>query len=743
MRHKSSERSIFFIVFCLGVITLLGLASSCDRTEVIRTGVSSENEQELGKIPLKIIIDQAGVYTISQEELRKHGFASDQVDLAALALSSQGNPVPTWVDADQQTIYFYGTPAESRYTRKNVYWLGTDLTSLDPAGSKELPTSVPPQDVTLSPAIQTEGSFYTTVHLEENLRYNPRVDSGDPWLGQNLTAPQSWTTSIEIDHLAPGPAKIALKMWSSTEAPISPDHHLRLSINQRPVLDQTWDGKGWQIIQSETIEGVLQEGNNEITIELPGDSGTLAETIAIDWLQIDYPIEPVGIADRLVFSSGGDPLALQGFSGGVDVVDISDPEQPLLVGRNVSPQQKLATIAGHRYFIVGEEGYLSPLEIETVQSEPNLRQTLTGADYLAVGTPELLEPMQELLDWRETQGLRTMAVPIQAIYDQFNHGMPDPQAVRRFLDYTGEHWQVKPRYLTLVGDASYDPKGYQTEALADELPPFFVHTRFGGETASDFGFSIPQDLKTEVLTVRNVGSPDIAVGRIPARSADQVREYVQKVLKYETTTDDQQAAKIWENRVLAIADGSEPAFKMDADNFIQSLPQKFSGTILASSNGDLEFNKMIQEKIDQGQGLIFYFGHGAINMWGKDRLFTNQNVADLHNLDHLPIIIQLTCLTGLFTHPEQESLSEAFLFQPDAGAVAVLAPTSLTLPEEQSYLSYRFMAELEADPQARLGEVLRRAQSQILDQNLEAKEVVETFLLFGDPALKISLGNGQ
>lgn len=66
---------------------------------------------------------------------------------------------------------------------------------------------------------------------------------------------------------------------------------------------------------------------------------------------------------------------------------------------------------------------------------------------------------------------------------------------------------------------------------------------------------------------------------------------------------------------------------------------------------------------------------------GKDRLF-NPGDGPLENGDRLPIVLNMTCLTALFTHPQVESLAESLLWQRKGGVVAVLAPTSLTLPTD-------------------------------------------------------------
>jgi hypothetical protein len=97
----------------------------------------------------------------------------------------------------------------------------------------------------------------------------------------------------------------------------------------------------------------------------------------------------------------------------------------------------------------------------------------------------------------------------------------------------------------------------------------------------------------------------------------------------------------------------------------------------------------------------------------------------------------MTCLTGLFTHPKVQSLTEALLWKPDGGAVAVLAPTSLTLSDDQSFLSQALVQAYLKDRTARLGDIFVQAQRAVPTAGAGAQDVLRTFLLFGDPALVI------
>jgi hypothetical protein len=249
-----------------------------------------------------------------------------------------------------------------------------------------------------------------------------------------------------------------------------------------------------------------------------------------------------------------------------------------------------------------------------------------------------------------------------------------------------------------------------------------VQTVYGGETASDVGFAqLDEDEQ-----------PDIAIGRVPARAAEQVRTFVAKTLAYEQDAPPGE----WRARVLAVADGQEAIFRDEAQRFLD----QFSGyqtTLLNPPAGAPQASADIVRDVNEGRAIVGYFGHGSVTQWGKDNVFTVKDVAALQNGARLPVVVNMTCLTGLFTHPRVQSLTETLLWQTDGGAVALLAPTSLTLGSDQSFLSDALVQALLKDRAARLGDVFVQAQRAVPAQGSGTQDVLRTFLLFGDPALKI------
>lgn len=671
---------------------------------------------------VKIYTVEEGMYAVGAAELRKAGFDLERANPAQLVLLYRGREQPFWVEGDGQArqVRFYAQAADSLYSTQNVYWLAQRSAGLEALASGSTPDEPGSPQAPETPPALPDGAYFETVRVEQNLAYNPQVEAGDHFLWLSLPAPKSQDFEVEIDGLLEWEARLTLEVWASTEGAAAPDHHLVVRANGQAAADEAWDGKGRHTVMAKLPAGLLKAGTNVITVEAPGDTGVAADITFVDWIEIEYARKLAAVEDRLEFTSPGGQHGLEGFSGAIQVFDVSDPQAAAKIEAEGAAFEGQA---GRRYIAVGPDGYRRAARVEPPALDLDLRAA--EADYIAIGPPDLLAAAQPLLDWREKSGLRTLAAPLQSVYDQFGWGMPEPEAIRLFLQYAAQQGQPAPKYLLLLGDASYDPKGYLSTPEVNRLPTFLTPTVFGGETASDVLFT---QLDEDSL-------PDLAVGRLPARIPEQVSDYIAKLLAYEQDTPPQE----WRGRVLAVADGQEASFSSDAQAFLDLFSGKYTTELLSPQAGASGANEQILGRLAQGDLIVGYFGHGSINMWGKDKLFTNEDAARLENEDRLPVVINMTCLTGLFTHPKMESLAEALLWRPQGGAAAVLAATSLTLPTDQGFLSRALAEALLAGKDAPLGDALLEARRSVSWDTEGARDVLETFLLFGDPALRMAL----
>jgi len=691
---------------------------------------------EAAQTAVKINIERPGMYKITSDALKKLGLASWLKNPEDLKLYLRGVEQPFWVEGqgDSAVLLFYGTASESVYSSENVYWLtyGSSLARKLAWGER----SASENGVPAGNSIRSENKLpliedgcYETKHFEENKLYAPLVEAGDHWFWDKVISKQKKSYSVSIGQITSGGGILRIDIWSPTQANSSPDHHITVALNGRMLMDEAWDGAGTKYLEGEIPDGVLKEGENQITISVVGVEGVMAEIDHLDWIEIEYPRKLIADHDYIEFEALQNPIKISGLTKDVSVYDISDIShiQQIIKHEQVSNGSfEFETQIGKRYLVVGEQGYLTPKKLETAKLDIDLRSDAVSAEWIAVGPADLLKPMTPLLNWREKNGLSTRAIPVEFIYDQFGYGFPEPEAIRQFITYILSHSQPATKYLVLVGDASYDPRAYLGNLHANRLPTFLIQTSGSGETASDVKFiELDNDSKEHSLA-------DIAIGRIPAQTEEQVANIVDKIITYENKT-----LADGNGSVLAVADGQEASFAEEARSFLAIFEDKYHTKLLAPEAGATDAAQQIVDSIKQSGFLVAYFGHGSLNMWGKDMLFTADNVKDLSNLQRYPIVLNFTCLTGFFIHPVQESLAETLLWRADGGAVAVLAPTSLTLASDQSFLIQPLAIAIAQNSQASIGSLLQKIRLEMSTHSEGVKEVMETFLLFGDPATRL------
>jgi hypothetical protein len=670
---------------------------------------------------LKLITTESGIYQVSSSDLATAGLRVEDPKL--LHIRYRGQEQPFWTITGNQpgqfTLQFYAaTHNSSRYSVDNVYWLASGETN-------PLLNPTPPASFQLKPEAAKPGVAQVTRRFEENKSYTPAPEKGDHWFWfNNLNAPGLKVIPFSLDVPFNGPATLRMEIWSNTSGNAKFDHRLKASLNGQVILDESWKGKGERVLTANVAETIFKTGNNELVLELPGIEGTPAESTLLNRFELTGPRILQAQQGQLDFTMGSSPQTLTGFNGETWIYDISDPLHPARQFATAGPGGgvQVQAVSGQHLVTIDSRGLKKP-RMESPNLSPDLRSAALQADWLVIGPPDLLEAVRTLSEYRQKQGLVVLQAPLAAVFDQFGDGFPEPEAIQRFLQST-RGWVRSPRSVLLLGDASYDPIGYMAPPEANRLPTVLVYTQYGGETGSDLPLA---DLDGD-------HRPDVAIGRMPARTPEQVKVLVEKIIHFEANL---QPAKNW--RLLAVADGQEAQFAQQAGDFLALFPENTTQTTYFPPAGAVQAAAQVQQTFNQGIDLVTYIGHGSVNMWGKDRIFSNEDAAKLTNRERQPVLLQFTCLTGLFTHPKIESLSETLLWLPNAGVVAALAPTSLTNGSDQEMLS-RPLAQALADGQhPTLGSALLSAWRQMpLENNANLLDVLDTFVLLGDPELRIT-----
>ncbi|RMG94524.1 MAG: hypothetical protein D6706_13620 [Chloroflexi bacterium] len=658
---------------------------------------------------IKIEIAEDGFYQVTLRDLDRAGLDIEQLDTQPIHLSQLGTAVPYLINND--SLIFYGQGPADRYTVTRPYILRVGET-----GETMPETAVSPQTDTPPPAHITRQQ-----HFEQNILYEatiptPNIDTADKWFWQTIPPQQKITIPFNLTHVSDGSGTLQIRLWGTSHDPtIENDHDLDILINNQKIDTIRWDG---QIDHTATLTippGTLQNGENTLTLDNEVPGATFLDITQLDWFNITYNALPQADADQVLIQDANGPLTLTGFSDRPLVFDITNPDQPVrLTGYTYQQGQIQFTTTGPQTIVaIGPKGFRQPAALTPVR-QSHWRDTTNQADFIIITTDELAPALKPLVTARQEEGLTVAVVPVAEIYDEFGFGAATPSSITRFLQYAWENWRSPaPKYVLLVGDATSDYRNYLDNAPRNIVPSPMVNVQFGGETVSD----------ARMVDVTGNGRPDFALGRWPVDTPTAVAALVQRTLAYA------QSQPI--NQAIFATDGTEAQFAAIAQTLQQQTHFDQTKTTLLNGAPARE----VAAALSQNPWLATYIGHGSVERWGKDDVFTLDAVPEL-TPDAPPIVLQLTCLTGLFAHPELTSLSEAMLTH-EKGPVLIIAATSLTLSLHQEPFAISLLNNLQDATYTRIGDAFQEAKLALDINNAGLREISDTYVLFGDPTAPI------
>lgn len=670
---------------------------------------------------IKILVDHEGWYRVTQPQLVAAGLPVN-VPPKSLHLYAEGVEQPIRITGDHggfgahAAIEFYGTAIDTPYSGQRVYW----LVEQGNAGLR-----VPGAASTGSVSPQAP-FFMQTLELKPRTTYFAALlrDSSDNFFG-DLLSPTPDVETVNISNLAEGEAKLTVSLQGVTDGQ---QHQVTVMLNGATLGDVTFLNQQTGSAEFAIPARTLSNGTNSITFIAQQGANDLS---LIDTITLSFPHTYTAESDRLKFTAHtGERISITGFSQPpARLIDITDPREPVLLKFAWSIENgSYVLLSGIPWGGTADRTLLalSDAQVETsaglvAHSPTTLHSAQPGAEFLIITAPQFASPLQPLASLHQSQELASRVLSVNDIYDEFNFGEPSPYAVKAFLKMARTTWTNKPRYLVLGGDASFDPRNYLGFGDFDFVPTKIISTA-QLKTASDDWFSDFDD----------TGYPTIATGRLAARTADDAQLMVSKILGYA-----KQGQGSWNRQALFVADADDPglSFTQAALSVQNLLPPTLTATdVFAQNLGLSAATQNLISGINNGQLLVNYNGHGSVEVWSSGSLFDDTMAASLTNGNKLPVFVAMNCLNGFFHDVYTQSLAESLMLAPKGGAVAVWASSGLTNAQPQFQMDTQFAKALFSFPAPVLGDAILTAKSGISDL-----DVRRTFILFGDPAMKLRM----
>jgi uncharacterized repeat protein (TIGR01451 family) len=677
--------------------------------------------------PLPVVelrVSRDGIYRASYEQLLGEGIDLGGAPAPDIALMNGGRPVALTVGGGPvfgpgSYVEFVGYALDTLYTRTNVYYL-----LVDPA----LARRVRVDNALPAPGAVPEVAYSETAMLDRDDLYSFASRSDDPWFDEQLlvfSTPKTWTFTLDSPDFLPdvGPATLRIDMWGVTDWPASPDHHVVARLNGQQVADEWFDGLRLHPVEVQVADRVLKPSGNTLELEMPADTGMRWDMVAFDGFSVTYPRAFVAQEGYLTFDSSGELF---------EVRDLPTPDVTVYRVEGVSPTRVgnvqiygadgnfTAVFPGSgrpATYIVSTDVAISTPQILVAPPAADIKSR--PAQLLIVTHPDFVGDLRPLVREREAEGYSVEVVPTDQIYRQFGFGVFGPEPIRDYIAYAAAHKNTQ--YVLLVGGDTYDyfdnlglgsvsfvPSPYfQTDEIVSYAPVDPLYTDLDGDLV-----------------------PDLPIGRIPARSSDELRMLIGKILAYGRKSYGASAVFAADD-----FDGRE-SYAAQSDSFITQLAPEWSISRAYVDQGVQSARQTLIGAMNRGVALTSFVGHSSLTRWTFDGLLYAGDAARLVNQGQPTVVTQWGCWNTYYVSPKSDTMAHQFLLSGDRGAAAVLGAATLTQSDSEEALGSRIVP-LVTQPGMTLGQAIQQAKHEVARTLPDARDVLLGWTLLGDPTMVV------
>ena len=355
-------------------------------------------------------------------------------------------------------------------------------------------------------------------------------------------------------------------------------------------------------------------------------------------------------------------------------------------------------------------------------------------------------------------GLRVTIVPADELYNEFSSGTPDATAYRRYLKMLYDRATTpndKPRYLLLFGDGAWDNRmltsewsGYNPD---DYLLCYESENSFSQVNCyvSDDFFCLLDD--EEVIQTTNgnsttyAGKPDVAVGRLPARTPDEAKTLVDKIISYAQN----EYAGPWQNEICMMGDdGNDNSHMKTADKVATMIESTYPNYNVdkiywdayqrtSSSTGYSypDVTRLIKQQLQNGALMMNYCGHGAAYAMSHE-LVMKLTDFESQQSNYLPLWMTASCDIMPFDGQE-ENIGETVMLNSKGGGIAFFGTTRTVYATYNEVMNLAFTKHV-LTPGMAIGEAVRLAKCELVEKSSDLTCNKLQYTLLGDPALQLN-----
>ncbi len=348
-----------------------------------------------------------------------------------------------------------------------------------------------------------------------------------------------------------------------------------------------------------------------------------------------------------------------------------------------------------------------------------------NGSMLIIAAPEFVENIQALADWKVQSGIRTNIVTTD---ETGTTAAQIKTFVQNYYDTVNDF-----TFLLLVGDSNSIP-AHTYGNNGEQLWSDSFYGQLAGGTNDYF--------------------PEVLVGRLSG-NAQEIDTMVDRILEYEKMPLEGN----WMKNALGLGSNEGNGYGDDGeadyvhlrnirtqlmDYGYENIYEFYQGSQGGEDVPGEPTPTMINDAMNTGIGLFNYTGHGWLEGMSTGN-YTNSDVLNLQNQGKYPFVISVACNNGTFVNGT--TLGEVFLRANQGGSptgAIAFAGSSILMAwaepmETQDEMTNLISEYYENQRNATLGGLFYNAQIGMLTDygiSSTAKEVMQTWILFGDPSVQ-------
>ncbi len=369
------------------------------------------------------------------------------------------------------------------------------------------------------------------------------------------------------------------------------------------------------------------------------------------------------------------------------------------------------------------------IPVVSLSNETDLPNENKGAELIIVSHNKFFEKAKQYSEYKASKGVSNILVDVDDIYKEFNYGKISPLAIKKYLLYAYQNWEIRPKYLLLIGDASWDSRKVLAGSRSDCFIPSF------GWPVSDYWFGL---LDGEDF------DPEVIVGRIPAQTKQEVANYIEKAIAFEN-----QPNARWMKKFLFLSGGdselqrrSFASYRYNVFDKVEPYPICAETAWVGIKNfnaGSEEQKNEILSHLNSGTIWTFFFGHASSQVFDLD----GWHVEYMNNKGRTGFLSTLSCNAGAFAEPlDFHGRNESYVLAKDNGFVITYGSTGVGMVEGALSLM-TYMVDGFSDYRIalrRAGDILLYGTSRLDPSQWVYYVTRDLVSLLGDPTLSIRLG---